>query len=661
VAITFVGAGALAGNATTTSQSIDCHASTLADDILICQLINKSVTANTISAPDGTWTEVITQEVNDCTTAADDHEYALFWKRATAGGTQSFTFTKATDDNVLFAGVISSWRGAVTSGSPLDGTAAARTETAGAADNVSFPAYDPTETSVHVIYMAYYGNDLTTFAAAMSNDTNPDCTTRYDLESSTGNDCSLACTSGDNDGANVAARTWASGSTTDAGSTGVVFALKAATSTTFERSLSDTLAGTDSPLRVADGLRSFSNSAGLNTPQLALTPVMEKELAEQFVALQETVARVADGKRQPTDSLAQSDAFQRVANALRIVTEAAGTADAFQRVADGLRALADTLATADNVQRVANGLRAFANTVGTPDAYQRVANGLRQQADSVGTADATQRLADALRLLTDPLGTTDATQRLANAARALADSLATADSSLRVASAARSLNDAAGLADAFARIADGLRQLSNTVGTADTVQRVADGLRRLTDTLAFVDVVDLDLITVGVITRQLVDGLGMTDAVQRLADGLRQVTDATGATDAYRRQADALRVVTEALGLTDAAARSVDWGRVVSDAAGLSDAAGRVADAFRAVGDAAGLADASLRQVNVLRQFADTLALADAITLTTAGMAVLLLSLTWRRDVTPEMTWDRDVTPDATWNRKTSPEVTWRT
>lgn len=227
MATTFVGAGALAGNITVATQAIDSHANTLVGDILIAQIVNKSVTANAVSPPDGTWEAVIATEVNDCTTAADDHQYSLFWKRATVAGAQSYTFTKATDDNLLFAGVISSWRGALTTSSPLDATAAVRTETAGAADNVTFPAYDPTNTAVHVIFMAYYGNDLTTFAAAMSADTNPDCTLRYDLESALGNDCGLACTSGDNDGSNVASRTWASGSTTDAGNTGVVFALVA--------------------------------------------------------------------------------------------------------------------------------------------------------------------------------------------------------------------------------------------------------------------------------------------------------------------------------------------------------------------------------------------------------------------------------------------------
>ncbi|MEK7814228.1 MAG: hypothetical protein AAB296_10745 [Candidatus Desantisbacteria bacterium] len=211
-------------NTSTTSLNVVAPACN-AGDILIAVLINKSVTTNTISPPDGTWTQ-ITQGINDCTTAANDHEYAVFWKRATASG-GTFTFTKATDDNLLFAGVIGVWRG-VTTGAPLDATSVGVTKTAAEAANVTFPAFDPTGTSVHVVFIAFYGNDSTTFAAAMSNDVNPDCTKSWGLETTAGNDCSLAATSGNNDGSNIASRTWASAASTNAGSTGVVFAFTAA-------------------------------------------------------------------------------------------------------------------------------------------------------------------------------------------------------------------------------------------------------------------------------------------------------------------------------------------------------------------------------------------------------------------------------------------------
>jgi len=225
MAVTFVGSGALAVNATVTTQSISSHANTAVDDILIAQIANRGGASVVISPPDGTWTEIIQGHFNS------GFDHALYWKRATAAGVQAFTFSKAVDDNVVFGGVISSWRGCPTAGSPLDATAATQSHNA-TSDNVTFTAFDPTNTDSHVIFMAYYGNDTTTFAAAMSSDTNPDCTIRYDEETATGSDISLACTSGDTtDGANIASRTWASASGADFYNVGVVFALAAATVT----------------------------------------------------------------------------------------------------------------------------------------------------------------------------------------------------------------------------------------------------------------------------------------------------------------------------------------------------------------------------------------------------------------------------------------------
>ena len=90
---------------------------------------------------------------------------------------------------------------------------------------MTFPAFDPTSTDVEVIFVAFYCGNVTTFSAAMSSDTNPDCTTRWDLETSAGANCTIACTSGSNDGSNVASRTWASNADVDLENTGVVFAL----------------------------------------------------------------------------------------------------------------------------------------------------------------------------------------------------------------------------------------------------------------------------------------------------------------------------------------------------------------------------------------------------------------------------------------------------
>lgn len=211
---------ATAGNATTVAVTAPaCNV----NDILIACILTKLL-GNTISPPDATWNSIY-QADGDCTTAADDHRCAIYWKRATASG-GDFTFTFATKSTDLKAGVIVAYSGCPTRVTPIDGTAVGATVTVGANDNVAFPAFDPTSIHAEIVYVAFYGNDLTSFSAAMSGDTNPDCTVRTDQETSTGTDCTIAIISGPTtDGSSIASRTWASGSTTDAGSTGVVFGL----------------------------------------------------------------------------------------------------------------------------------------------------------------------------------------------------------------------------------------------------------------------------------------------------------------------------------------------------------------------------------------------------------------------------------------------------
>ena len=197
MAVTFVAAGSATQSGTAASISITAP-TCLADDILIACVATKTLlgATNVISPPDSSWTQIF-QGNNDCTDDdTDSHQYAIFWRRAT-GSAGSFSFTKATDDNNTFTGIISAWRGAELFPTPLDATAAAASEEAANRNNVPFPAFDPTDTDSHIIYCAFYGEDSTAFAAAMSSDTNPDCTTRYDVEvnGDTGeSDITFACT-----------------------------------------------------------------------------------------------------------------------------------------------------------------------------------------------------------------------------------------------------------------------------------------------------------------------------------------------------------------------------------------------------------------------------------------------------------------------------------
>lgn len=216
MAVTFVAAGTLIAEE---DASIDVVAPACsANDLLIAVLSTKDNVL--ISAPDGTWTQII-QAFYD-----GDSRVAVFWKLATGSG-GTFTFTKASGTQVFY-GLIVAYTGQHLT-VPLDATAASAKE-AGASDEVvSFNAFDPTGTNSHIVYIANYFDDQTTFDAAMSSDTNPDCTVRTDQETSVGADGTIAITSGDTtDGSPIAARTWASNSVSNNRSVGIVFGIAVA-------------------------------------------------------------------------------------------------------------------------------------------------------------------------------------------------------------------------------------------------------------------------------------------------------------------------------------------------------------------------------------------------------------------------------------------------
>jgi len=355
MAVTFHVAGAAVANFTTTTLTLQTFSSVSINDILIAVLINKSTTANAISAPDGTWTQ-LAQGTN--TGGTGGHQYAVFWKRTLIGGLESFDFTKATDDNSLFYGIIGAFSGAAKAPlSPIDVTAVGVTETTASSDNVSFPAFDPTRTDVHVVFAALYGNDLTTFAAAMSSDTNPDCTKRFDVETSTGTDASLALTSGDNDGANIAARTWASASTADAANTGVVFALvpliqQTKTQTAVARITVQTTKTQTAIARITDQVSQIITAkaniaTGVQTTQ---TQTARARITDTVDKTQTALARITDQVSQTQTARARiTDQVSQTQTALARITDTVDkTQTAIARITDQVSQTQTALARITN-------------------------------------------------------------------------------------------------------------------------------------------------------------------------------------------------------------------------------------------------------------------------------------------------------------------------
>lgn len=216
MAVSFVAAGAIVGTVTLPQLSIVAP-TLVADDIMIAAINAKDNQVWT--APAG-WTKF--GEVNNTTA----QRCTLAWKRAVAGDSgASFVFTVPTDNNITYQGVISAWRGALVTATPIDATAPTTSANA-SSDTVTYATFDPTETTAWVVAIGFYNEDLTTAGAIGG--TNPTFTNNFDLEDATGTDASIFGYSGSSDGATTGARSHATTSMADAINVGVLFGLVAA-------------------------------------------------------------------------------------------------------------------------------------------------------------------------------------------------------------------------------------------------------------------------------------------------------------------------------------------------------------------------------------------------------------------------------------------------
>lgn len=258
--------------------------------------------------------------------------------------------------------------------------------------------------------------------------------------------------------------------------------------------------------------------------------------------------------------------------------------------------------------------RTLSESLGQAEAFARLSDGLRIYTESQGHTDTYSRLSDALRSFSDNQGHSDAYSRLSDASRVYSENQGHSDTFSRLSDALRAFTDTLGLADAYSRLSDALRAFTDTLGLTDAYVRVSDANRDFEDLLALTDVVDLDLISTGVLTLVVIESLGLVDTFSRISDGVRSISDNVGTADAYARIVDAMRLLTDSAGLADAFAQTTLWVRGLLDTLGTADAYGRLSDSLRAVADTQGHSDAYSRQSDYLRALVDNAGLTDAYT-----------------------------------------------
>lgn len=213
MAVAFVEAGSQVANATTTTLSLVVpNGSTVPGDFMVAVILGKN--NQTVSAPAG-WNLIA--ELNN-TANQRISVFAKFVAVGEPGSTQNFT--KTVDDNILFYGIIATWRGVDTGSGPTPQTSTSAN--AVAADQVDYADYDP-DIPCHVLALGVYNNDVTTAGAIAGTD--PTFTNRFDGETNVGTDGSIFIYDGESSGAATGARSHATSSAIDAISIGVLYGL----------------------------------------------------------------------------------------------------------------------------------------------------------------------------------------------------------------------------------------------------------------------------------------------------------------------------------------------------------------------------------------------------------------------------------------------------
>jgi hypothetical protein len=617
--------------AAATNKVCNLPASIAAGDLLL--LMIRTAGADTHSTPSG-WDGSIF--LNDASDGSDDTT-SLFYKQS-ASGSEGSTVTVNGTASLKFAAL--SWR---ISGHDPAITPQTSTVATGASTTPDPTTCTPTGGAKDYLWLWLGGWEGEQTSPPASNPTNYS-TDKIGANSGTAStvetNCRLASASRQLNAASEDAGSWTI-SVSDNWSAWLL-AVHPAVGVAYDRSVSESVGGSNAYARLSAGNRALSDTLAVNDPAFNLRATVEKELPAQVVGASNAFARVADGKRAVAESVGVLEAFARIADGKRQYADTVATQDVYARVSDGNRAFSDTTALSDVFARVADGNRIVTDTLGLSDAsalslvggaaftiavtellglsdaVARVADGKRQFGDTTGTSDTFARVSDALRRLTDTAGVLDAFARVSSGNRAVAESL--------------------GLLDAFARRANASRQQSDTAGSSDATARRADGNRVVTDLLGLADAVSLVATGGAIYVIAVAESLGLTDAYARLADANRNPAESLGLADASARRADAARTYSESLGALDSFARVADAVRAFADTAAFADSFARVADANRQFTDALGLVTtASL-----------TLVLADPPGGIVCGSITIAPTVAGTLAITPTVTGTLAVTPAVT-------------
>lgn len=227
MAVTLEAAGTLAtitNNATSQNVTIPTFTYDAAAGQIIRIRAMKNATGFTLSVVPSGWTTIYHNDHDPA--SGREHVVAGFVRAAVSddSGKTVEVSQGAAGGFTVFAAVPDVLRGADTS-NILDATAAAVLENE-PSDNITFPAFDPTSTDCTLFADGFMAEDATTMAGTFGTPTFT-LLAGTEYETGAGTDLTMATATAAGDGSAVSSgNTWASSSTIDNASTGVLYAIR---------------------------------------------------------------------------------------------------------------------------------------------------------------------------------------------------------------------------------------------------------------------------------------------------------------------------------------------------------------------------------------------------------------------------------------------------
>jgi len=356
----------------------------------------------------------------------------------------------------------------------------------------------------------------------------------------------------------------------------------------FSRAISDSILASDVSQRIGNFVRSMSETI-IITDMIEAIKVSGSQAFERLisetVAISDSILRIFNGTRSPIDTSILSDSIARVYVGFRDLSVTISTTDNADRVQVITAFITDTITPLDSVQRIGSFFRSITESNTITDSIDRIGAFFRSTVESVTISDSI--LKDAVKGITETIPVTDNINRIFSGTRILSEASIITDPIQRIFFGTRGTSETLSISDSVSRAQLVFVSMIESVIGSDNLQRIFDGTRAVIESSTITDTIN----QIGVFFRSTTDTLVITDPIQRIFSGTRLIDNTILSSDSVSTVLGYARSITDTSVITDSISRIFSGTREMIESMTISDPILRVADLTRTTNDILSILD----------------------------------------------------------------------